>query len=138
MKTMTETAVNNAIEGVEFQVRPEMKALFDQDCKDLPDTYYARNFLNYLLRWGKLLQVKLQEGFTVDEIIQQTYEDASTNYASDFLKSAVLDALQRFWVHGDNLQHLFVGKGETGKSQVMRWYYSNVPYEGCLPTTQRC
>ena len=76
---------------------------------------YSKGTIDYMQRWVDLMEKGLENGKTIPEIARQTSDEADIDGITGFMYGCAVNALARFWEHGEELR---------------RWHNGEYDYQG--------
>ncbi len=98
---MSNTIDNN---HVEFMIKAGMEAAFQTAVDVNSDTPYDNAAIEYAIRWGKLMQLEIQGGKTLEEIAEPTSHQADVDGITVAMFGFAVALLCQVWIHGEELK----------------------------------
>lgn len=65
---------------------------------------YGKAVIDYAKRWAELMEAKMQEGKTLEEIADDCSHQADTEGITGFMYGAAVSVLATSWEHGEELR----------------------------------
>jgi len=71
---------------------------------EINDAPYGKATIDYTRRWAELMEVKIGEGYALEEIARSTSHEADTEGITGFMYGAAVSTLAGCWKHGEELR----------------------------------
>ena len=68
---------------------------------------YGAAVVSYARRWAQLMQIELAEGKTLEDVFEETGDDADLEGITGFQHGAAVSILSHVWSHGEELSRLY-------------------------------
>lgn len=66
--------------------------------------FYGLGILRYAYRWALLMEERINEGASLQEIAKATSHEADTDGITGFMYGAAVQILSQVWLHGETLR----------------------------------
>lgn len=106
-----------------MQIREGMEQRYEQFAAMHSRNAYERGGVKLMEVWGGMMEKVMEHGFSVAGAAEVTSDAADLAVgASGSLHEAACAALQRYWVHGDELKAWHDQKCAQEQAEVDQWY----------------
>lgn len=75
-----------------------------QEFVDANKDFYGKGIVDFATQWGRLMELRVEQGMSVLEAAKATESEADTFGMSGFSFSAALSMLREMWIYGDQLR----------------------------------
>lgn len=99
-----EAEIAKLTEGQELAIKPGLEEEYADYVEKNSEDDYSRACVTFGERWALLMQAKIEEGSSLEEVAEEMSRTADSEGITGFMYGCAVQALAHFWVHGDDLK----------------------------------
>ena len=87
-----------------MKIKPELQKEYEDYVKVNSNDFYSKGVVDYAQRWADAMEAALAKGETIPACAKGLSHECDAEGITGFMYGCAVQALARFWVHGEELR----------------------------------